>query len=66
MPILPLLICRKIMLNENLVSVMIRFRKINIADVDMKLSVHSEDILTASKPSFVMLMKSYLTLIETI
>lgn len=45
---------------------MMRFRKINIADVDMKLSVHFKDILTAWKPSFVILMKSDLTFIETI
>ena len=43
-----------------------RFRKINIADVDMKLSEHFKDILTAWKPSFVILMKRYLTFIETI
>ena len=45
---------------------MMRFRKINIADVDMKLSLHFKDILTAWKPSFVILMKSDLTFIETI
>lgn len=66
-PILSLLICRKTMLlSKNLLSAMMRFRKINIADVDMKLSVHFKDILTAWKPSFVILMKSDLTFIETI
>lgn len=65
-PILSLLICRKVMLSKNLLSVMMRFRKINIADVDMKLSLHFKDILTAWKPSFVILMKSDLTFIETI
>lgn len=45
---------------------MMRFRKINIADVDMKLSLHFKYILTAWKPSFVILMKSDLTFIETI